>query len=190
MVQLPFASEDGPKLYGSGQPMGAYSSWPAFSLCHHLVVLIACKRAGFNPLTYKNYMLLGDDIVIADEEVATNYLDIMRDLGVEISFEKSLVSSDTLEFAKRLVRHGKEVSPAPLRSLLEARNNLSAVLSFFRDLEIRWNLPDLVTRPVIFLVLQNLVPSNKLMLSVTRVWETWIIPTKHDSAEQRDEKAR
>jgi hypothetical protein len=68
--------------------MGAYSSWPVFALCHHLVVLVAAKRAGF-PVTYCNYMLLGDDIVIGDEVVADNYLSIMGELGVTISHDKS-----------------------------------------------------------------------------------------------------
>jgi hypothetical protein len=42
MVHLPFATKGRPAVYYAvGQPMGAYSSWPLFALCHHLVVQVA-----------------------------------------------------------------------------------------------------------------------------------------------------
>jgi hypothetical protein len=48
------------------------------------------------------YAVVGDDIVIADEGVATHYLSLMRTFGVSISHHKSIVSeSGLLEFAKR-----------------------------------------------------------------------------------------
>jgi len=37
--------------------MGAYSSWGIFSLCHHLIVQMSAKQAGFR-LPYNRYMLL------------------------------------------------------------------------------------------------------------------------------------
>jgi len=44
---------------------------------------------------------LGDDIVIKDNDVAARYREIMEALGVEISVQKTHVSKDTYEFAKR-----------------------------------------------------------------------------------------
>jgi hypothetical protein len=42
LVKMDFMTPEGDRLfYQAGQPMGAYSSWPVFSLCHHLVVQIA-----------------------------------------------------------------------------------------------------------------------------------------------------
>jgi hypothetical protein len=46
-------------------------------------------------------MILGDDIVIKNDAVAKTYIDVIGRLGVELSLQKTHVSSDTYEFAKR-----------------------------------------------------------------------------------------
>jgi hypothetical protein len=46
-------------------------------------------------------MILGDDIVIKNDKVAKTYIKIMNKMGVEISLNKTHVSVDTYEFAKR-----------------------------------------------------------------------------------------
>jgi hypothetical protein len=46
-------------------------------------------------------MILGDDIVIKNDKVAKTYIKVMQGLGVDISTNKTHVSSDTYEFAKR-----------------------------------------------------------------------------------------
>jgi hypothetical protein len=78
--------------------MGAYSSWAAFTLCHHLVVHWCYHLENVNP---ESYILLGDDIVIANDKVASRYRSVMNKLGVEISTAKTHVSKNTYEFAKR-----------------------------------------------------------------------------------------
>jgi hypothetical protein len=50
---------------------------------------------------FKDYILLGDDIVIKNDKVASKYIKIMTRLGVDISLHKTHVSKDTYEFAKR-----------------------------------------------------------------------------------------
>jgi hypothetical protein len=50
---------------------------------------------------FSHYILLGDDIVIYNDKVAKRYMKIMKSLGVELSPNKSHVSFDTYEFAKR-----------------------------------------------------------------------------------------
>lgn len=46
--------------------------------------------------------MLGDDVVIADGKVASEYRSILDDLGVTISSQKSIVSKiGSFEFAKR-----------------------------------------------------------------------------------------
>jgi hypothetical protein len=100
-----------PVRYAVGQPMGAYSSWAMLALTHHVVVQVAAARAGYIG-TFPYYAVLGDDLVIADAQVAKNYQVLMSYLGVPINLSKSLVSERTLEFAKRWVHmdHG-EFSP-------------------------------------------------------------------------------
>jgi hypothetical protein len=46
-------------------------------------------------------MILGDDIVIKNDKVAKKYIDIIKALGVEFSLQKTHVSTNTYEFAKR-----------------------------------------------------------------------------------------
>jgi len=87
--------------YSVGQPMGALSSWGMLALTHHVIVQVAAERAGIRKL-FLDYALLGDDICIADKDVASQYLLIMSGLGVEINLSKSLQSSTgVVEFAKR-----------------------------------------------------------------------------------------
>jgi hypothetical protein len=79
--------------------MGTYSSWAAFTLAHHFIVYYAARINGFS--TFTQYIILGDDIVIKNDNIAKTYRDIMESLGVEISVQKTHVSKDTYEFAKR-----------------------------------------------------------------------------------------
>lgn len=98
--------------YGSGQPMGCYSSWAAFAVSHHVLVRIAAKRGGFE--NFLDYELLGDDILLrgdtpSHKPVFSQYLSLMRGLGVGVNPSKGVESlNGTFEFAKRFVR-GNEV---------------------------------------------------------------------------------
>lgn len=119
--------------YSVGQPMGALSSWPMLALTHHVIVQIAALRVGI--YNFCDYALLGDDIVIANDEVAREYHRIMTAvLGVEINDFKSLVSDHCFEFAKRLVsvkNGGTEysaVSPANAVIALKSIKGIPALL--------------------------------------------------------------
>jgi len=84
--------ERGPVLvsFSSGQPLGYLSSWPLFSLSHHWIVWAAANLV--DPVKHRvfhRYALLGDDIVIADEQVALSYQSLLGKLGVSISPHKS-----------------------------------------------------------------------------------------------------
>lgn len=99
--------------------MGAYSSFVMLGLAHHYIVQLAAYNVGYKS-RFEYYALLGDDIVIADKAVAKAYLVIMQDLGLDINMSKSLVSDDTFEFAKRLIRTDGEFSPIGPANLLSA----------------------------------------------------------------------
>lgn len=102
--------------YSVGQPMGSYSSWAAFTITHHLVVHYAAFLAGINE--FNDYIILGDDIVIKHNKVANNYIKIMTKLGVGISLNKTHVSKNTYEFAKRWISDGCEITGLPLKGIL------------------------------------------------------------------------
>jgi hypothetical protein len=109
---------DTPLVYGAGQPMGALTSWAAFSLTHHCLVQYAAYRALRRHGFFKDYALLGDDIVIANGEVALVYQTLLLEIGVEYGLAKSLISSTgSFEFAKRTFARGKDVSGISLLAL-------------------------------------------------------------------------
>jgi hypothetical protein len=187
--------------YACGQPMGAYSSWAIFSICHHVIVRVAAQRAG-KPVSFSNYVLLGDDIVIGDDAVAEHYRAIMSELGVEISVPKSHVSSDTYEFAKRWIHDGTEVTGAPLGSLFEAvrtrkvddksnvvPTSLIAHVSFYgvatwlRELEGRW-LPrseTLVSRGLLADLFSSLGMAVRADRLAEKAWRFFLLPVRVDS---------
>lgn len=117
-----------------GQPLGYYSSWPVFTLTHHMLVWIAAERV-YPGKQFWNYAILGDDIVIGDSQVAREYSKIMdQSMGV-ISKEKSLISdSGCCEFAKRfIIRNHRsdrmDVSPLSI-PLIRSLSGFSAAFVF------------------------------------------------------------
>lgn len=127
--------------YSVGQPMGAYSSWAVMALTHHTIVRWSAIRAGF-PASFADYHLLGDDLVINSALVASEYRKIIRGLGMDISEEKSLVSRDTFEFAKRIFIQGVEVSHWPLKALAEGSRKHYVLAASLIPLIERGYIPD------------------------------------------------
>lgn len=91
--------------YAVGQPMGAKTSWAIFALTHHTIVRLLCL---YHQVPVDCYVIIGDDIVIANEFVANSYMTLLDDLGVSYSKDKTIspynVMRDSLsraEFAKR-----------------------------------------------------------------------------------------
>lgn len=115
--------------YATGQPMGAYSSWAMFTMCHHLILKYV---KSVHPDT--TYAVLGDDVVIRGEKGPDLYKEVMTQLGVQISPTKSHVSSDTFEFAKRWFKSGVEVTPFPLNQAVEAQTDIVMMSRLFLDL--------------------------------------------------------
>lgn len=97
-MDFPYYYKGKPIRYSVGQPMGAYSSWAMLALTHHIIVLEAARLAGISH--FKDYAVLGDDIVIYNDAVAEQYLSLMNNLGVSINLGKSVISKDFAEFAK------------------------------------------------------------------------------------------
>jgi hypothetical protein len=96
--------------YGTGQPMGAYSSWGALALLHHGVVQYSAYLAGLFP--FSAYRVLGDDIVIAGKAVAEKYLLVCSQLGIKIGLPKSFTSSEGFfNFASQSFLGEQNLSP-------------------------------------------------------------------------------
>jgi len=132
MTKWPYSLNGNLVTYATGQPMGAYSSWSAFTMAHHLIVYAAAQLAG-KPDNWSEYIILGDDIVIADDSVAKEYRLILSDLKVPISEAKSHISKDIYEFAKRWIYKGQEVTPFPIHGLLEVAKKYHLLLELLRQ---------------------------------------------------------
>lgn len=83
------------------------------------------------------YPAIGNDNVITDEKVATEYRQALSDLGVDISLPKSLISkTGGAEFAKRFRCHHtrKDLSPISMRKMTNTHHphGLYAVLNLYK----------------------------------------------------------
>jgi hypothetical protein len=134
--QLGYAPFHGVYRYAIGQPMGALSSWASLAITHHFLVQYSAWRSGIVPygVIYRNYAVLGDDLVIGDKEVYLSYLQTLEDLGMPVNLGKSIISpkGKALEFAKRTVVNGMDVSPISVRDLISAQSSLPQMVDFMR----------------------------------------------------------
>lgn len=134
LVNRPWYLEQVPYYYAVGQPMGALSSWAMLALTHHVIVQESARRVGFVSL-FKDYAVLGDDIVIANSSVAKAYLTLCNELGVTINLSKTLESDVGIaEFAKRLVMGETDVSPLPAKLVSVLLQNKAGLPGVLRDM--------------------------------------------------------
>jgi hypothetical protein len=119
--------------YSVGQPMGAYSSWGMLAVTHHVIVQIAAVQCGFKVNTFRQYCILGDDIVINNDRVASKYVHLMQTLGVDINDSKSIISYDVVEFAKRWLTPYGEISPLGPGNVLNCSRNPGALGSLLYE---------------------------------------------------------
>ena len=121
-VTRPWVAKESTVCFLTGRPLGYYASWPLFALSHHFLVWLAADKVYPDQKEpFRNYAILGDDIVITFCKVAQAYSQLLDKLGVTISTQKSLTSKrGCLEFAKRFMVHGghKDFSPVSLRAAM------------------------------------------------------------------------
>lgn len=127
--------------YSVGQPMGALSSWAMLATIHHFIVQMAAWESGF-PMErlFKDYAVLGDDLVLADHKVKRKYLKILNDLSVKCGLHKSILSpkGKGLEFAKSTFIDGQNVSPISLDELSVSLTDLAAWSAFSKKFSLSW----------------------------------------------------
>jgi len=105
-----------------------------FSLTHHVIIQYCAAQAGFRSW-FDDYALLGDDVVIANKDVADIYRYTMVEiLGVEINMSKSLISNNgTAEFAKQLVSGTINYSPVGAKNIAQSLKSFANFPSLLRD---------------------------------------------------------
>jgi len=88
-----------------GSPLGLYPTFALFALWHHSVVQAAFAECGYSPMENGDYpyVILGDDLVICDYEVAALVRAWFLSWGMKIADHKSLQSATHAEFAGRII---------------------------------------------------------------------------------------
>jgi hypothetical protein len=107
--------------------MGMLSSWAAMAITNHAIIDYS--------KTERFYAVIGDDMAIASKSGTEKYEKTLHELGMEISFEKSIFSTcqDNLgEIAKRLFINGGEISPIPPDILIKSTGTIVGFLEFIR----------------------------------------------------------
>jgi hypothetical protein len=105
--------------YGTGQPMGALSSWSSMAMVHHLLVQMSAWSLSTDytePRWFMKYLVLGDDVIIADKQVAETYQSILASFGITVGIAKSYISSKGMfNFANQSYVGEDNISPLSLR---------------------------------------------------------------------------
>lgn len=112
--------------FQKGQPLGAGPSFALFALAHHCV-LRGCPA--FRP-GGDQYRILGDDIVIADDSLASEYRSLLQTLNVPVAESKTIVSGQLAEFAGWLITSSTAYKPWKWKKISD--KNFITVLTHFR----------------------------------------------------------
>lgn len=80
-----------------GQPLGIAPSMSMFSLCHNLLLCGLCIELGLEPKD--TFRVLGDDVVISDDDLAARYVSVLALADIPVSSAKSHSSTRFAEFA-------------------------------------------------------------------------------------------
>lgn len=81
-----------------GQPLGLRPSFPLFAITHGLVLY------ALNDFSFSNdFFVLGDDVVILNDNLYLRYVKFLQDVGVDHSPSKTLSSNIITEFGGKLI---------------------------------------------------------------------------------------
>lgn len=156
--------------YGAGQPMGAKTSWAIFALTHHTILRLLCSSAGARDYPY---VIIGDDVVIANDKVAENYIRILDAFGVEYSKSKTIIPKDgefhAAEFAKRIFINGVERSPltASLLDRVWKYRDYPVFLSVLEEMSLKWEEGYSFDKEFLHLS----PPANDLFMTLPKSWQ-------------------
>lgn len=91
-------SELGDLSWSKGQPLGLYPSFGSFTLTHGLLLL---HLAGGD--FHNQFFVLGDDVVIMDDKLHSDYISMLDRMSCPWSPDKSLSSNKLSEFAGKII---------------------------------------------------------------------------------------
>lgn len=172
--------------YGTGQPMGALTSWASMALVHHALVLFSAYSSGvvtkWEILSFREYLVLGDDVVIANKTVAEAYTRICKEFSIPIGLAKSHISNvGMFNFANQTFKFETNVSPLSMKEELNAKGLLSRLAFVMRMARRGWR--DLESRSWLSQIMKALTNPTiwrKTLAPLAEVQETvpflhWVI---------------
>lgn len=133
-----YMPREGEISWRRGQPLGLYPSFGAFALTHG-VLLLGLLNRGWN----NQFFVLGDDVVILDDQLAQDYYQILNLLGCPVSLPKSLHSSSLCEFGGKIISKSTVISQYKWRDVSDdsfmdiARMLGPRSLSLFKPRQVR-----------------------------------------------------
>jgi len=95
-----------------GQPLGLYPSFGAFALTHGCLLLGLLNKEWNN-----QFFVLGDDVVILDDQLAQDYFQVLSFLECPVSIPKSLHSNKLCEFGGKIVTASTVISQYKWREI-------------------------------------------------------------------------
>jgi len=96
--------------WSRGQPLGLYPSFASFALTHGLL-LYSLNNFCHN----EDFYVLGDDVVILNDDLHDKYIATLNELGCPISQSKSLSSKHVCEFGGKIITPEGVVHPLKWR---------------------------------------------------------------------------
>lgn len=123
--------------------MGAYASWAALNMTHHMTLRYLADLTQTKRDLYK---VLGDDITIASETLAVAYQQHIKSLGIDISIPKSIIcrsdQPSSAEFAKHVLREGQDLTPLSPTLLKETYEDFIQlkIIDILRELRYSYNV--------------------------------------------------
>jgi len=106
LCNRPFEFSNRQVHYKTGQPMGAYTSFPLLGLTQHLLCRMAHVIEGVK-IRVSSYAVVGDDIVITNTRVSKRYIELLEECGIPMNTSKSVISHNSFEFCKKYIRNGE-----------------------------------------------------------------------------------
>lgn len=95
-----------------GQPLGLYPSFGAFALTHGILLLGLLNRPWNG-----DFFILGDDVVILDDQLAEDYKTLMGFIGCPVSPQKSISSNSLCEFGGKIITSSSVISQLKWRDV-------------------------------------------------------------------------
>jgi hypothetical protein len=103
------------------------------AITHHVIVKCSAIKCGL--IDFKDYCILGDDVVIANDDVANEYINLMAILGLSINKQKSVESLNFTEFAKKLKGYNNiDYTPIGPGLILQTIRSKAYSLKFVHEL--------------------------------------------------------